>query len=89
MKLAFEVLDLENSISIETSGLGCSNPCFSNAGVANSASGLSRVLYLGRKPNTRPRSDLHWLTPRLKFTTSIASALQLFLFFFVPALTEF
>jgi len=86
MKLAFEVLDLENSNSFETSGLGCGNPCILNAGVANSVSGLLRVLYLGRRSNTRPRSDLHLSTPRLKFTTSVS---PLPFSFSVPALTEF
>ena len=46
--------------------------------MATSASGLPRVFFLGRRSDTKLRSDLHWPTPRLKFTTSIASALQLF-----------
>ena len=74
-KPAFEVLDLKNSF--EASGLECDNPCFSNVGVATSASDLPRVSYLGRGSKTRPRSDLRWLNPLLKFTTSTASALQL------------
>jgi len=88
MKLAFEILDLENSSSFE-SGLGCGEPCISNAGVANSASGLPRVLYLGRKSKTRPRSvpySLHWSTLRLKFITSVS---RLLFRFSVPALVEF
>ena len=80
-KPAFEVLDLKNSF--EASGLECGNPCFSNA-----VWRLLRLIYLasriqtaGLKPDrgskTRPRSDLRWLNLRLKFTTSIASAVQL------------
>ena len=89
MKLAFEVLDLENSSSFETSGLGCGDPYISNAGVANAASGLPRVLYLGRGSKTRPRSvpySLHWLTPCLEFMTSVS---RLHLRFSVPVFAEF
>ena len=77
IKLAFEFLDLNNSNSFETSGLGCDNLCISNMVVANSVSGLPRVSYLGRGSKTRPRANLCWLNPHLKFITSIATALQL------------
>jgi len=74
MKLAFEVLDLENSSSFETFGLGCGDPYILKAGVANSASRLPRVLYIGCRSKTRPLSvpySLHWLTLRLKFLTLV------------------
>jgi len=89
MKLAFGVLDLENSSSFETSGRGYGNPCISNAGVANSASELSRVLHLERRSKIRQRSDpysLHWLTLRLEFMTLVS---PLLLRFSVPVFTEF
>jgi len=89
IKLAFEVLDLKNSNSFKISGLGYGNPYILNAVVVNSASGLPRVLYLGRGSKTRPCSDLHWSAPHLKFTASITSALQLFCFFLNRILTLF
>ena len=86
MKFAFEVLDLENSSSFETFELGYGNPCISNAGVANSAFGLPRVLYLGRRSKTRSRLDPYWLTPCLEFMTSVSC---LHLRFSVPVFTQF
>jgi len=74
-KSAFEVLDIKNFNSFEALGFGCGNSRFSNAGVATSASGMPRVSYLERGSKIGPHSDLCWLNPRLKFTTSTVSAL--------------
>ena len=85
MKFAFEALDLKNFNSFEAPGLRYGNPRFLNAGVATSASGLSCVSFFGRGSKIRPRSDLRWLNPRLKFTTSTRLPFS----FYAAALTEF